>query len=97
LEERLAVSHHEEEAARLRGFIVAEDREWAVVAGIRQGASITLVAMQLRIEVNLHRVVSRFPERVRLEERAELVNDFTAAMNAIIAAMDVEEVIRGHD
>jgi hypothetical protein len=92
----MAVSPHEE-VARLRGFIMAEDREWVVVAGIRQGVSVALVAMQLRIEVNLHWVVSGFADRVRLKERAELVNDFTTTADTIVAAMDVEEVIRGHD
>ena len=64
-------------------------------AGIRQGASVALVAMQLRTRVNLRRVVPGFPERVRQEEQAELVNDFTAAVDAVVAAMDVEEVIHG--
>ena len=95
LEERLVVSCHKEEEAHLRGLIVAEDHERAVVAGIRQGASIALATMELRTRVNLRRVVPRFPEHVQLEERAELVNDFAAATDAIVAAMDVEEVIHG--
>jgi hypothetical protein len=45
LEEQLVASHHEEEAARLRGFIIAEDHEWAVVAGIQQGVNVALAAM----------------------------------------------------
>ena len=47
LEEQLAASHHEEEAARLRDIIVAEDHELAVVAGIWQGAGVALATMQL--------------------------------------------------
>ena len=45
LEEQLVVSCHEEEVAHLWGFIIAEDREWAVVAGIQQGASVALATM----------------------------------------------------
>ena len=95
LEERLAVSYHEEEAARLRGFIMVKDRERAVVVGILQGASVALAAMQLWTRVNLHRVVPRFSERICPEEWAELVNDFAAATNTVVAAVDVEEVIHG--
>ena len=47
LEQQLAASCHEEEVARLRGFIIAEDHEWVVVVGIQQGACVTLAAMQL--------------------------------------------------
>jgi hypothetical protein len=43
LEEQLVTSHHEE-AARLQGFIVAEDHERAVMAGIQQGAGVALAA-----------------------------------------------------
>ena len=34
LEEQLVASRHEEEVARLRGFIIVENCEWAVVVGI---------------------------------------------------------------
>ena len=91
----LAVSRHEEEAAHLQGFIMVEDRERVVVVWIRQGANIALAAMQLRTGVNLHRVVPRFPEHVRPEERTRLVNDFATAVDPIIAIVDVEEVIHG--
>ena len=47
LEEQLVASRHEEEATQLWGFIIAEDHEQAVVAGIQQGASVALTAMQL--------------------------------------------------
>ena len=43
----------------------------------------------------LHWLAPRFSEPVRPEERAELVNDFAVAMDAVVAAMDVEEIIRG--
>jgi hypothetical protein len=45
--------------------------------------------------VNLYRVVPGFLKRVRPEERAELVNAFTATADAIVATVDVEEVIHG--
>jgi hypothetical protein len=45
LEEQLVASHLEEEAARLRGFIIAKDHEWAVVAGIQQGVNVALATM----------------------------------------------------
>ena len=64
LEEQLAASCHEGEAARLRGFIIAEDHERAVVARIQQGAGVALAAMQLWTRVNLRRVAPRFPEHV---------------------------------
>ena len=82
-------------AACLRGFIIAKDREQAVVAGIRQGADVTLAAMQLRTRLNLRWVVPGFSERVRPKEQAELVNDFATAVDSVIAIVDVEEVIRG--
>ena len=58
-------SRYEEEAARLRGFIIAEDRERAVVAGIWQGVGVALAAMQLRTRMNLHQVMPGFPEHTR--------------------------------
>jgi hypothetical protein len=75
---------------------VVEDRERAVVVGIRQGANVILAAMNLQTGVNLHRVVSGFLEHVRLEERAELVNDFAATTDAVVATVDIEEVIHGN-
>jgi hypothetical protein len=68
LEEQLVASHHEEEVACLWGFIIAEDRERAVVAGIQQGAGVALATMQLWTEVNLRRVTPGFPKHARQEE-----------------------------
>jgi len=93
LEERLAFSRHEEEVAHLWGFIVAEDHERVVVVGIRQGANIALAAMQLWTRVNIHRVAPGFLGHVRIEEQAELVTDFTTAVDAIITVVDVEEIL----
>jgi len=69
LEEQLVASRHEEEVAHLRGFIVVEDCEWVVLAGIWQGASVALVAMQLRTGMNLHRMTPGFLEHAGQEER----------------------------
>jgi Trm5-related predicted tRNA methylase len=97
LEGQLEVSRHEEEAAHLWGSIVAEDRERAAVAGIRQEAGVPLAAMQLRTRVNLRQVVPGFPKRVQPEEQAELIDDFVTAADAIVAVVDVEGIIRGND
>jgi hypothetical protein len=51
--------------------------------------------MQLWIRVNLRRVAPGFPEHVRPGERAELVKDFATAMDAVVAAADVEEILHG--
>ena len=66
-----------------------------MVAGIQQGASVALATMQLWTEVNLHRVVPGFPEDAGQEERTARVNKFAAAADAVIAAMDVEEILHG--
>ena len=58
----------EEEVAHLRGFIVVEDHEQVMVAGTRQGASVTLASMQLWTRVYLCRLVPGFLEPVRPEE-----------------------------
>jgi hypothetical protein len=50
--------------------------------------------MQLRTRVNFHQVVPGFPKRVRPEEQAELVKNFATATDTIVAAMDVEEILR---
>jgi hypothetical protein len=45
LEEQLAAFHHKTEEARLREILLMEDRERVVVARIRQGTSVALVAL----------------------------------------------------
>jgi cephalosporin-C deacetylase-like acetyl esterase len=72
-----------------------EDHERAVVAGIRQGAGVALAAMQLRVRLDLHWVAPGFPEFVEQEKRVELVNDFAAASAAVVAAMNVEDILHG--
>ena len=95
LEEQLAASRHEAKAARLREFIVLEDRERAVVARIRQGANVALVAMQLRVGLDLRWVAPGFLEHVEQEKWAELVNDFAAASAAVVAAVNVKDILHG--
>jgi len=50
LEERLAASRQETEEVRLREVLLMEDREWAMVAGVWQGAIVALAAAQLRTD-----------------------------------------------
>ena len=45
--------------------------------------------------MNLCWVVPGFLEHVWPEERAKLVNDFATAVDAIVAAVDVEEILCG--
>ena len=49
--------------------------------------------MQLRTRVNLHRVAPGCSEHIQSGERAGLVNDFAAAADAVVAAVDVEEIL----
>lgn len=49
--------------------------------------------MQLWTRMNLHRVMLGFLEHVGQEEQMAWVNDFTATVDAIIAAVDVEEIL----
>ena len=58
-----------------------EDRERAVVAGVWQGVSITLAAMQLRIDQEFCQVEPRFLDHA---EQAELVGDFAATAATIV-------------
>ena len=61
-------SRHEAEVARLHEFIVVEDHERAMEAGIRQGAGVALATMQLRVGLDLRRVAPGFLERVEQEK-----------------------------
>ena len=45
--------------------------------------------------MNLCRVVPGFPGHVRLEEWAELVNDFAATTDVVVTTVDVEEILHG--
>ena len=91
----MAASRHKEEVAHLRGFIIAEDHEGAVVARIQQGASVSLAAMQLRTGMNPHRVTPWFSKHAGQEERTTCVNDFTATVDTIVAVVDVDKILRG--
>ena len=45
--------------------------------------------------MNLHWVMPGFPEHTRQEKQTAWVNDFAAAADAIIATVDVEEILHG--
>lgn len=60
-----------------------------------EGASVTLAAMLLRTRMNIRRVTPGFPEHTGQEEQTTRVNDFAAAADAVVATMDVEEIL--HD
>lgn len=68
-----------------------------MVAGVWQGVSVALAAMQLQIRMDLHRVAPEFLEHVELKKRAELVNDFAAALAIVVAVVDVKGIIFGDD
>ena len=51
--------------------------------------------MQLWTGMNLHRVMLGFPEHAGQEEQTAWVNDFVTAIDAVVATVDVEEIIRG--
>ena len=95
LEEQLAASRHETEEARLWEVLLMEDRECVFVAGIRQGADIALVALQLRTSQDFRRVAPVFPNHANQVERAEMVGGFVATVVAVMAAVNVEDIFRG--
>ena len=95
LEEELAATRHEAEVACLWETLAVEDHERAVVVGIQQGAGVALAAMQLRIGRDLRRVAPGFPNHAGQVERVELVSDFAPTADAIVGAMNVEDIING--
>jgi len=64
-----------------------------VTHGIRHGAATALAAAHLHSGVDLRAVEPGFPVEAP-EDVGELVADFTAAANAILAVVDVEQVVR---
>lgn len=81
--------------ACLQQTLAVEDRKRAVVAGIRQGAGVALAAMHLRIGRDLRRVAPGFPDEASQVEQMELVSDFAPAAAAVVAAMNVEDILYG--
>jgi translation elongation factor EF-G len=79
LEEQLAASHHKTEEARVREILLMEDRECAVVARIRQGTIVALVALQLCTDQDFCRVASGFPDHASQAEQVEMVGRFATA------------------
>ena len=72
-----------------------EDHEGVVVVGIWQGAGVTLATLQLRTSQDFCHVALWFPDHARQAERVELVDDFAATAAAIMAAINVEDILRG--
>ena len=95
LEEQLLVSHHEMEEAHLQEFLLIEDHEQAMVVGIWKGAIVALTAMQLCTTQDFCQVEPGFPDHAGQAKQAELVGDFTIAMATIVAAVNVEDILRG--
>ena len=67
-----------------------EDHERAVVAGAQQGASVALAALQLCTGQDFRQVAPGFPDHPR---QAELVGDFATIEAAIVAAVNVEDIL----
>jgi hypothetical protein len=91
LEEQLAATRHETEDAHLQEFLLMEDHEQAVVAGILQGTDVTLTTMQLRIGQDFRPVEPGFSCHTGKTEWAELVSDFIATAGAVVATVNVED------
>jgi hypothetical protein len=95
LEGQLAASYHETEEARLCEVLLMEDCECAVVARIRQGASVTLATLQLRTGQDFHQVAPRFLNHARHAERGELVGGFATTVATVMAAANMVDILRG--
>jgi hypothetical protein len=95
LEEQLAASRHEAKEAHLREALLMEDHQRAVISMIRQGVGVTLAAAWLHSGHDLRHLAPGFPDHARPKERMELVRDFTAAADAVVVAVNVEDILRG--
>lgn len=65
----------------------------AVFSGIQQGASVALAAAQLRSRHDLRCLEPGFLGTTRPEAREVLVGEFAAAAEAIVAIVNVEDII----
>jgi hypothetical protein len=79
------------EETHLREVLLMEDHERVMLARIRQEADIALAAIQLRTGQDFHQVVPRFLDHAR---QAKLVGGFTAAAATIVAAVNVDDILR---
>ena len=71
-----------------------EDHEQAVVAGIWQGADLALAAVKLCTSQDLRRVEPGFSNYAGQKEQAELVVDIATATAAVMATVNVEDILR---
>ena len=83
------------------GGVLLEDRLWAMLARVstvalsrvRHGAALALVAAQLHFGHDLHLLEPGFLGGANEEEMEELTGDFTATMEAIMAATHAGEIV----
>ena len=83
------------------GGVLLEDRLWAMLAwvrmvalsGVRHGAALALVIAHLHSSHDLYLLEPGFLVGIDEEEKEELTGDFTAAVEAIVAAMHAGDVI----
>ena len=72
-----------------------ENHEHVVVAGIRQGAGVTLAALQLHTGQDFRQVAPGFLDHASQVELAEWVGNFTAASTIIVATVNLEDILHG--
>ena len=83
------------EEAYLWEVLLMEDHERMVVTRVRQGATVALTALQLRTSLDFCQVAPGFPGHAGLVVRAKLVRDFAATTVAVMATVDMEDIL--HD
>ena len=64
-----------------------------VTHGVHHGATTALAVAQLRSGQDLHEVEPGFPPESSWDEIDKLVSDFTDAAEAVIASVDVVDII----
>lgn len=80
---------------QLREALLMEDRQRAMISRIRQGVGVTLAAAWLHSGHDLRHLAPGFSDHARPKERMELVGDFTAAADAVVVAVNVEDILHG--
>jgi hypothetical protein len=95
LEEQLAASRHETEEAHLWEVLKMVDHERAVVVGVWQGASVALATLQFCTGQDFQWVAPRFSDHARQAEPAKLVGDFAVAAAAVVALVNMEDILCG--
>ena len=69
-----------------------------VTKAVRQGAATALAAAQLQIGavVNVQVAEQGFPSKSKDDDIVDLVKSFEPAANAILAKVDVDEIVHAH-